>query len=86
MVYKYIHGHEKSVLCGGVKNIKVYELMSRLEKLPSGVEVMCSGVKTLDSITDNPDISEDRYGNKEYLISESIVDVDLEGNRVYLQF
>lgn len=69
-----------------VKNIKVYELMARLEKLPSGAEVMCSGVKTLDSITDNPAISEDSYGNKEYPISETIVDVDLEGNHVYLQF
>lgn len=60
--------------------------MSRLEKLPSGAEVMCSGVKTLDSITDNSAISEDSYGNKVYPISESIVDVDLEGNHVYLQF
>lgn len=60
--------------------------MSRLEKLPSGAEVMCSGVKTLDSITDNSAISEDSSGNKVYPISESIVDVDLEGNHVYLQF
>lgn len=47
---------------------------------------MCSGVKTLDSVTDNPSIGEDAYGNKEYPISENIVDVDLEGNHVYLQF
>lgn len=69
-----------------VRNIKVYELMSNLEKLPSGAEVMCSGVKTLDDVTDNPAIGEDSYGNKEYPISEIIVDVDLEGNHVYLQF
>lgn len=69
-----------------VKIIKVYELMSKLEKLPSGAEVMCSGVKTLDSITDSDSLGEDGYGNKEYLISENIVDIDLEGNHVYLQF
>lgn len=69
-----------------VKNIKVYELMTMLEKLPSGAEVMCSGVKTFDGITDNPVIGEDSYGNKEYSISEIIVDVDLEGDYVYLQF
>ena len=28
-----------------VNIIKVYELMSKLEKLPSGAEVMCSNVK-----------------------------------------
>lgn len=60
--------------------------MSKLEKLPSGAEVMCSGVKTLDGVTDNLAIGEDNYGNKEYPISENIVDVDLEGNHVYLQF
>lgn len=60
--------------------------MSKLEKLPCGAEVMCSGVKTLDSVTDNPSIGEDAYGNKEYPISENIVDIDLEGNHVYLQF
>lgn len=69
-----------------VKLIKVYELMSKLEKLPSGAEVMCSGVKTLDSITDNDPLGEDGYGNKEYPITENIVDVDLKGNHVYLQF
>lgn len=66
--------------------MKVYELMSRLEKLPSGAEIMCSGIKTLDSLTDSNSIREDNYGNKEYLISEDIVDVDLEENYVYLQF
>lgn len=60
--------------------------MSKLEKLPSGAEVMCSGVKTLDDLTDESPIGEDGYGNKEYHISENIVDVDLEGNHVYLQF
>lgn len=66
--------------------MKVYELMSRLEKLPSGAEVICSGVKTLDSLTDSNPIGEDNYGNKEYLVSEDIVDVVLEENHVYLQF
>lgn len=60
--------------------------MSKLDKLPSGAEVVCSGVKTLDSVTDNSSVGEDEYGNKEYLISENIIDVDLEGNHVYLQF
>lgn len=42
--------------------------------------------KTLDSITDNNPLGEDGYGNKEYPITENIVDVDLESNHVYLQF
>lgn len=66
--------------------MKNYELMARLEKLPSGVEVICSGVKTLDDLTDEEPIGDDNYGNKQYPISESIVDVELEGNHVYLQF
>ena len=60
--------------------------MARLEKLPSGAEVVCSGVKTLDELTDTTPIGENNYGSKEYPISENIVDVDLEGNHVYLQF
>ena len=60
--------------------------MSKLDKLSCGIEVMCSGVKTLDSVTDNTPLGEDDYGNKEYPIIESIVDIDLEGNHVYLQF
>lgn len=60
--------------------------MSILEKLPSGAEVMVSGVKTLDELSEFEPIGQDMYGNKEYPISENAVDVDLEGNHVYLQF
>lgn len=66
--------------------MKVYELMERLEKFPSGAEVMCSGVKTLDNLTDSDPIGEDDYGDKEYLITEDIVDADINENHVYLQF
>lgn len=66
--------------------MKVYELMNKLEELPSGAEVMCSGVKTLDKITDATPIGKDGQGNNEYPITESIVDVDLQGKHVYLQF
>lgn len=60
--------------------------MARLERLPSGAEVMCSGVKSLDDLINKESIGNDDYGNKQYPISESIVDVALEGNHVYLQF
>lgn len=66
--------------------MKVYELMARLEKLPSGAEIICSGIKTVEDIEESDPIGNDEYGNKEYSISENIVDVDLEGNHVYLQF
>ena len=66
--------------------MKVYELMAILEKLPSGAEVICSGIKTVEELEESDSIGNDEYGNKEYSISENIVDVDLEGNHVYLQF
>lgn len=66
--------------------MKVYELMARLEKLPSGAEVICSGIKTVEDLEKSDPIGNHEYGNKEYSISENIVDVDLESNHVYLQF
>lgn len=66
--------------------MKVYELMNILEHFPSGAEVMCSGVKTMDELISAEPIGEDDKGSIEYPITESIVDVDLEGKRVYLQF
>lgn len=66
--------------------MKVYELMAKLEKLPSGARVMCSGVKTIDRLTDDEPVGEDYYGNKEYPMTEDIIDVDVEGKRVFLQF
>lgn len=66
--------------------IKVYELMSKLEKLPCGAEVVCSGLKTVDEIEESELIGKDEYGVNQYQITENIVDVDLEGNHVYLQF
>ena len=69
-----------------VKNIKVYELMARLEKFPSGAEVMCSGLKTVDQIEESEPMGKDDYGIDQYQITENIIDVDIEGNHVYLQF
>ena len=66
--------------------MKVYELMAKLEELPSGAEVMCSGVETLDRITDADSIGSDEQGNTEYPVTRNIVDVDLEGKRVFLQW
>lgn len=60
--------------------------MSKLEKLPSGAEVVCSGVKTVEEIEESKPIDKDEYGNDQYSLIENIVDVDLEGNHVYLQF
>lgn len=67
-------------------SIKVYELMSKLEKLPSGAEVVCSGLKTIDQIEESEPMGKDDYGIDQYQITENIVDVNLEGNHVYLQF
>lgn len=66
--------------------MKVYELMARLEEMPSGAEVMCSGVETLDSITNEATCGEDEMGNKEYPVTRNVVDVDKEGKRVFLQW
>ena len=60
--------------------------MSKLEKLPSGAEVVCSGMKTVEEIEESELIDKDEYGNDQYSITENIIDVDLEGNHVYLQF
>ena len=60
--------------------------MSKLEKLPSGAEVMCSGMKTVDKIEESEPMGQNDYGLNQYQITENIVDVDLEGNHVYLQF
>lgn len=69
-----------------VINIKVYELMARLEKLPSGAEVMCSGLKTVDQVEESEPMGKDDYGIDQYQITENIIEVDIEGNHVYLQF
>jgi hypothetical protein len=60
--------------------------MSKLEKLPSGAEVVCSGMKTVDEIEESEPMGQNDYGINQYQITENIIDVDLEGNHVYLQF
>lgn len=60
--------------------------MAKLEKLPSGAEVMCSGLKTLDQIQESKPVGKDDYGVDQYQVTENIIDVDIEGNHVYLQF
>ena len=60
--------------------------MSKLEKLPSGAEVVCSGLKTVDEIEESKPMDQNVYGINQYQITENIVNVDLEENRVYLQF
>ena len=60
--------------------------MSKLEKLPCGAEVVCSGIKTIEEIEELEPMDKDEYDNDQYQITENIVDVDLEGNHVYLQF
>lgn len=60
--------------------------MSKLEKLPSGAEVVCSGLNTIEEIEESEPMDKDEYDNDQYQITENIVDVDLEGNHVYLQF
>lgn len=60
--------------------------MSKLEKLPSGAEVVCSGMKTVDEIEESEPMRQNDYGINQYQITENIIDVDLEGNHVYLQF
>lgn len=69
-----------------MKNIKVYELMARLEKLPSGAEVVCTGLKTVNQVEESEPVGKDDYGIDQYQITENIIDVDIEGNHVYLQF
>ena len=54
--------------------------MSKLEKLPSGAEVVCSGMKTVDEIEESEPMGQNDYGINQYQITENIIDVDLEGN------
>lgn len=60
--------------------------MAKLAKLPGGAEVMCSGLKTVDQIEESEPMGKDDNGIDQYQITENIVDVDIEGNHVYLQF
>jgi len=52
--------------------------MSKLEKLPSGAEVVCSGMKTVDEIEESEPMGQNDYGINQYQITENIIDVDLE--------
>lgn len=63
-----------------------YELIAKLSELPAGAEIMCSGVETVDSLTNNDALGENDMGSKEYLMTKTIVDVDVEGKRIYLQW
>ncbi len=47
---------------------------------------MCSGMKTVDEIEESEPMGQNDYGINQYQITENIIDVDLEGNHVYLQF
>lgn len=60
--------------------------MARLEKLPSGAEVVCSCLKTVDQVEESEPVGKDDYGIDQYQITENIIDVDIEGDHVYLQF
>lgn len=66
--------------------MKVYELMAMLEEMPSGAEVMCSGMETLDNVSNVSPVGEDEMGNNQYPITRTVVDVDKEGKRVFLQW
>ena len=66
--------------------MKNYELIAMLSELPAGAEVMCSGCETIDNFTSSEPLGKDDMGNNEYPISRDIKDVDLEGNRIYLQW
>lgn len=60
--------------------------MSKLEKFPSGSEVVCSGIKTIDQIEESGSIGKDDYDLDLYAITEHIVDANLEGDHVFLHF
>lgn len=66
--------------------MKNYELITKLSELPAGAEIVCSGVETVDSLTNNEACGENEIGSKEYSMTKTIVDVDLEGKRIYLQW
>lgn len=69
--------------------MKVYELMSKLEVLPSGAEVMCEGVKTINNLMSEGSTINDKYDNPLYKINEHIIDIyfnETDNNKVYLQF
>ena len=40
--------------------------MSKLEKLPSGAAVVCSGLKTVDEIEESEPIGKDEYDADQY--------------------
>lgn len=60
--------------------------MLKLIKFPSLAEVVCSGLKTVDEIEKSEPMGKNDYGIDQYQIAENIVDVNLEGDYVYLQF
>lgn len=66
--------------------MKNYELIAKLSEFPAGAEVMCSGIETLDSVTNEQSVGEDDMGNKEYPITRTLADVDLEDKMIYLQW
>lgn len=62
--------------------MKVYELMSALEKMPCGAEVYCSLAITGDEL-DNLEILDD--GNdRTYGITKSLKEIDCDDNSVSL--
>lgn len=62
--------------------MKIYELMAKLEKLPSGYEVICAGIKSKE------ELEEEKFeGDKEsYQIDGKISEVDCDERNVYLLF
>ena len=65
--------------------MKVYELMSQLERMPSGAVVHFSTAKTQREIDSMGVYDRDDHDEDIYDISGEVLDVDLDGNRVFLR-
>lgn len=66
--------------------MKVYELMSALAELPSGMEVFCSSALTVNDVESGIVLDDEDEDDILYEVSKPLDNIDNNGNRVYLGF
>lgn len=58
--------------------MKVYELISKLMKIPAGCDVRLCGIRTVAELKSEPIVDTDEYDEDSYSVSGMCEDLDLE--------
>lgn len=66
--------------------MRVYELMDKLAKCPSGAKVRCSALLTVPELESSEECGQDEFGDNMYPVDKVLDSVENEDEIVYLNF